>query len=181
MKNQTVFNRYARALLSLGLADGQFARYGQDLEGLAGALTALGEETKALFSPIYPAGVRRGMLEGILARAALSPLAANFVRLLLDNGHLENLAEIVATYGRLVDAEKGLIRARVTCASPLNQAEIDAIKAALGKFSGRQVELAVDQDAELIGGVVARLGDLTIDGSVRTQLAKLAEGLDRLS
>jgi len=181
MKNQTVVNRYARALLGLGLADRQYDRYGLELKELAGALAALGEEAKALVSPSYPAGVRRKMLESILARAALSPLVTNFVQLLMDKGHLGRLGEVAATYNALADVEKGLIRAKLTSASPLNEAVIEAVKTSLSRFSGRQVELTVDQDPGLIGGVVARLGDLIIDGSVRTQLGRLASSLEKLN
>ncbi|GHV56709.1 ATP synthase subunit delta [Deltaproteobacteria bacterium] len=181
MKNQTVINRYAHALLNLGLDDGQYVRYGEELQGLASALAALGEEAKTLTSPTYPAAVRRRMLDQILARAALSPLVTNFIGLLLDKGHLSELSGIAATYSNLADAERGLVRGRLTSAAPLGAAEIEAVQAALGKFSGRRVELSVDRDPGLIGGVVARLGDLTIDGSLRTQISKLAERLDRLS
>ena len=181
MKNQTLVNRYARALLGLGLDDGQYERYGLELKELAGALAALGEEAKVLISPTYPAGLRRKMLETILARAALSPLVTNFVHLLMDKGHLGYLGEMSATYNALADAEKGLIRARLTSASPLNEAEIEAVKTSLSRFSGRRVELTVDQDPGLIGGMVARLGDLVIDGSLRTQLGRLAAGLESLN
>jgi len=180
MKNQTIINRYARALLSLGLADGQYERYGQELKGLAGALADLGEEAKILVSPGYPAGIRRSILESILARAALNPLVANFVLLLLDKGHLGRLAEVAATYNALVDAEKGLLRAGLTSAAPLSGAEIEAVKASLSLFSGRQVELTADQEPDLIGGVVVRLGDLIIDGSIRTQLGRMAARLEKL-
>ena len=181
MKNQTVVNRYARALLNLGLADGQYDRYGQELKGLAEALTAVGEEAKTLISPSYPAGVRWKMLDLILDRAALPPLVSNFVRLLMDKGHLGRLGEMAVTYNALADVEKGLIRARLTSAFSLSETEIEEIKTSLSHFSGRQVVLTVEQDPGLIGGVVARLGDLVIDGSVRTQLGRLAASLDRLT
>ncbi len=181
MKNQTIVNRYARALLSLGLADGQYDRYGLELKELAGALADLGEEAKILVSPGYPAGLRRSILELILAKAALSPLVANFVLLLLDKGHLGRLSEVAATYNALADAEKGLVRASLTSASPLSGAEIEALKTSLSRFSGRQVELTADQEPGLIGGLVVRLGDLIIDGSVRTQLGRLAARLERLA
>ena len=180
MKNQTVVNRYARALLSLGLADGQYDRYGLELKELAEALAALGAEAKALTSPCYPAGVRRKMLDLVLDRAALSPMVANFVRLLMDKDHLGRLGEMAVTYNALADAEKGLVRARLTSAFPLSEMEIEAVKASLSSFSGRRVELTVDQDSRLIGGMVARLGDLVIDGSLRTQIGRLAASLERL-
>jgi F-type H+-transporting ATPase subunit delta len=181
MKNQTIVNRYARALLSLGLADGQYDRYGLELKDLAGALADLGEEAKILVSPGYPAGLRRKILDLILARAALSPLVANFIQLLMDKGHLGRLGEVAATYNALAAAEKGLVRAGLTSAFPLSAAEIEAVKTSLRRFSGRQVELTADQDPDLIGGVVVRLGDLIIDGSVRTQLGRMAASLERLS
>ena len=181
MKNQTLVNRYARALLGLGLADGQYEGYGRELKELAEALASLGEEAKALVSPGYPSGVRARMLDLILARAALSPMVTNFIQLLMDKGHLARLGEMAATYNALVDAEKGLVRARLTSASSLSELEIEAVRTSLSRFSGRQVELTVDQDPGLIGGVVARLDDLIIDGSVRTQLGRLAVSLAHLA
>jgi len=181
MKNQAIVNRYARALLSLGLADGQYERYGQELKELAGALAGLGEEAEILVSLAYPAGIRRSILERILARAAVSPLVANFVLLLQDKEHLGRLGEVTAAYNALVDAEKGLVRAVLTSASPLSAAEMEALKTSLSRFSGRQVELTARQEPGLIGGVVVRLGELIIDGSVRTQLGRLAASLERLS
>jgi len=99
---------------------------------------------------------------------------------LLDKGHLGRLAEVAATYNALVDAEKGLLRAGLTSAAPLSGAEIEAVKASLSLFSGRQVELTADQEPDLIGGVVVRLGDLIIDGSIRTQLGRMAARLEKL-
>jgi len=181
MKDKTIVNRYARALLSLGLADGQYDRYGRELQELAGALAGLGEEAEILVSLAYPAGIRQKILALILARAAVSPIVANFVQLLLDKSHLNRLSEVAVVYNALVDAEKGLVRAALTSASPLSAAEIEAVRTSLSRFSGRQVELTVDQEPDLIGGVVVRLGELIIDGSVRTQLGRMAARLERLN
>ena len=180
MKNHTVVIRYARALLEIGKADGQFDQYGRELKELAGSFLGAGDEAKALISPIYPEGVRRKMLEAVLAKAAPSRMVGNFVRLLLDKGRLAELADIAEAYNKLADEEKGVIQATVTSAVPLNPGEVEAIRSSLNKFAGRKVVLSVDQDPSIIGGLVAKLGDMTIDGSVRTQLNKLSERLDNL-
>lgn len=180
MKNYTVVKRYAQALLDLGRADGQYEQYGRELTQLSAALAGAGEAARALISPVFPEGVRRKMLLAVLQRAALSPLVNNFVRLLLDKGHLGELADIAEAYNRMADAEKGVIQAQVTSAGPLSAAELAAIREALNRFAKRQVELTVNQDPAIIGGLVARLGDLTIDGSVRTQINKLSGLLDAL-
>jgi F-type H+-transporting ATPase subunit delta len=180
MKNNTVIKRYAQALLDLGKADGKYAQYGQELKSLAEAISGLGDEARPLTSPAFPEGVRRAMLKAVVARAGLSPLVSNFVYLLMDKDRLGELVDIAAKYNQLADEERGVVQATITTAQALAAKDIEAINRSLSTFAGRAVELAVELDPSIIGGVVARLGDLTIDGSVRTQINKLAEKLDNL-
>ncbi|UQZ87920.1 ATP synthase F1 subunit delta [Deltaproteobacteria bacterium Smac51] len=178
MKNHTVVKRYARALLWLGLEDGKFADYGRDLEQLSQAIGGAGEESKALLSPFFPHQVRRKMLDGILEKAGLNTLTSNFVKLLMDNERLPDLPDIAEVYKKMVDEHNGVIRATLTSATDLEDSQIEAIKGALSGFAGRKVELNVTRDPSIIGGLIAQMGDLTIDGSVRTQMNKLAQLLD---
>lgn len=180
MKNQTAAKRYAQALISLGIADGKYVAYGQELGQLSAALGGAGDLAKALTSPVYPREVQKKMLAGIVTKASLSPMVSNFVNLLLDKGRLGELADITEAYTALSDAERGIVRAKVSSAVPLSDSEISAITASLSKFAGKAVELTANQDLSIIGGLMAQLGDLTIDGSVRTQLGRLAEKLDSL-
>lgn len=180
MKNHTVAKRYARALLELGKADGQYVRYGQELKDLAASFDGAGEIVKALLSPAFPLRLRQGMVDKIIKNAGLSPLVANFVHLLMDKGRLADLPDIAEAYNVLSDAEKGVVRAQLTSANPLDLKEVEAIRVSLSKFTGKTVELSLAEDPGLIGGLVAKLGDLTIDGSVRTQINKLSEQLDAL-
>ena len=180
MKNHTVVKRYAQALLSLGLADGNYVTYGKQLGQLTRALKEVGDLGKALFSPVYPRAVQKKMLAGIVAKAELSPLVSNFVNLLLDKGRFNELPDIVDAYTSLADAERGIVRAKVTSAMPLSDSEVSAIAESLNKFAGITVELTLEQDPSIIGGLMAQLGDLTIDGSIRTQFNKLAERLDNI-
>ncbi len=178
MKNSTVVKRYARALLLLGLEDGKFADYGRDLEELSRALAGTGEEGKALLSPFFPKKARREMLNRVLDRAGLAALSSNFVKLLMDNDRLGDLPDIAEAYKAMVDERNGVIRATLTSAADLEDGQIEAIKDALSNFAGRKVELTVAKDQSIIGGLIARMGDLTIDGSVRTQMNNLARLLD---
>jgi F-type H+-transporting ATPase subunit delta len=87
------------------------------------------------------------------------------------------LPQVLVAYKFLSDEKEGLIRGTLTTASALGQSELSAVKSALGMFMGQQVELTVKVDQSIIGGLVARLGDLVIDGSVRTQLDNLGRSL----
>ena len=180
MKNHTVIKRYARALLAIGKEDGNFAAYGRELKELADTLAAAGEMAKALTSPAYPDGLRRKSLTEILNKAALSPKVNNFVQLLADKGRLAELQDVAEAYNLLADEERGIIHGSLVSAKALSPDEVEAIRSSLNKFSGHQVELTIEEDPSIIGGLIARLGDLSIDGSVRTQLAKLSEQLDAL-
>lgn len=180
MKNNTVVKRYARALLEIGLADGQFSKYGLDLQELTQAIREAGQNAKFLTSPAFPEGVRRKALQAILDKAALSPMVNNFVSLLMDKGRLGDLENIADAYRHLANEVQGILPATIISAAPLSDTEIQAIGDSLNKFAKRKVELTITEDSSIIGGLIARMGDLTIDGSVRTQLAKLAERLDNL-
>ena len=84
---------------------------------------------------------------------------------------------IARAYRDLADAHTGRVRARVTSAEPLTAAAADRVRRALEERTGKKVIVETAVDPSLIGGVVAQVGDLVLDGSVRTQLADLRSKL----
>ena len=97
--------------------------------------------------------------------------------MLADNRRLVLLPEIAALYDELkADAER-VVRATVTSAQPLDAAELEKIRASLRRRFGQDVEVATAVDAALIGGAVIDAGDIVIDGSIRTKLARLGAAL----
>ena len=169
----TLASRYARALMDLGEEDGKYRKYGEELRGFSSALEEAGEAAKVLSSPAYPLDFRKKILGSILEKASLSPAVGNFIRLLFDRGRFPVLPEVSEVYGRLMDEKEGIIRGTVYSVSPLEQRDFSAIREALSIYSGKRAELVQKIDPSLIGGVTARLGDLVLDGSVRTRLARL--------
>ncbi|MDR1308365.1 MAG: ATP synthase F1 subunit delta, partial [Deltaproteobacteria bacterium] len=109
-------------------------------------------------------------LAGILGKSGFSPAVSNFLRLLHDKGRLGKLADIASAYAQLCDEADGLLRGTLTTAAPLAKRELSAIKGALSTLTGAKVDLEVVLDPSIIGGLVARLGDLVVDSSLRTQL-----------
>ncbi|MDR1608752.1 MAG: ATP synthase F1 subunit delta [Deltaproteobacteria bacterium] len=165
--------RYAQALFSIGLDDQAHEAYGQELAGFWASLKAAGQIGQVLSSQAYPKEVRSQALEAILAQAKLARVVGDFLRLLLLKGRFGFLEAIVQAYQKLLDDKNGLIRGTVTTAGPLDDSQLAALKSALGAYIGRRVEVTVKSDPAIIGGVVAQLGDLVLDGSLRAKLNRL--------
>lgn len=107
----------------------------------------------------------------------LSNEGRNLVRLLVENGRLNVLADIAGMFDELKNQHQGALDVHVTSAYAMDAAQEQQLAEALKKKLGRDINISSDQDPELIGGVKVRAGDLVIDGSVQGQLSKLANVL----
>ncbi|MFD0724323.1 F0F1 ATP synthase subunit delta [Lysobacter brunescens] len=113
----------------------------------------------------------------LLSPESSSQAFADFLALLADNRRLPLLPEIAGLFEELrADAER-IVKAKVTSATALQASEVDGIKAALKRRFGREVELQTAVDESLIGGAVIDAGDVVIDGSLRSKLARLQTAL----
>jgi F-type H+-transporting ATPase subunit delta len=167
--------RYARAILEVASDKQSHERVGQELDDLAAAFVASRDLREALTNPVFPRAQRRQVLEALLARVAASPETRNFVLLLLDRERIVTLPDIARELRAMVDEKLGRVRAEVTSARPLPAEHVAQIQAALEKAAGKKVLLEKSEDPSLLGGVVAKLGDIVYDGSVRTQLERMRE------
>ena len=168
-----VANRYARALFELGGAKNMSEALGAELDALAATYAASAELRETLENPVFKLAERRGVLEKILPRMGASPHMRSFALLLLERGRIGTLPSIARSYRLLADAALGRVRATVQSARPLDAATAASVQRALEKRTGKKVLLSTSVDPDLIGGIVARVGDLVFDGSLRTRLQNL--------
>jgi F-type H+-transporting ATPase subunit delta len=173
----SVARRYARALFGIGIDAGNFEALGHEIDELSSLLAGSPELRNALENPVFRPEEKRAVLEQILPRVTPTAEVRRFVLLLLERRRLVMLPAIARAYRDLADAHAGRVRAKVTSAEPLSPAALEGIRRALGQRTGKQVLVEAEVDPDLIGGVIARVGDLVLDGSVRTQLAELREKL----
>ena len=179
MRNFTISRRYARALLSLGKEDGNYLKYGEELKAFSELLKRETQAQYILQSPIYDFTSRSNLLKAILEKAGLSPTVNSFIRLLLAKGRIRYLEDISLYYAQLTDELSNIKRAMVTAAVQLSDDIIQRIQATLKEVVQKEVVVTVKQDPSIIGGIVAQVGDLTLDGSLRTQLKSLKESLKK--
>ncbi len=100
-------------------------------------------------------------------------MLVRFVQKLVSNRRQMLLPEIAIEYGNLRDQQEGRVHARVTVARAMSDADLQALATQLGKALGKSVVPHVTTDASIMGGVVIRVGDTVMDGSVRKRLQVL--------
>ena len=166
--------RYAGALFAL--AEEQGAQEGW-YEALGRARDVLSDRTAALYfgEPRIP---RERKLDAVgLIAAGQHQLIANFLGLLVERQATSLLPSIVREFGALLNESQGRVQASVATAAPLSQQQQTRLAASLGAALAKTVALDVYEEPDIIGGMVVRIGDQVIDGSVRSRLAALRRQL----
>lgn len=173
----SVARRYAKAVLAIGVDDGNLERVGREVRVLASAFRRSEELSQTLASPVFPRSDREKVLRALLDRIGATQTVVNFTRLLLDRERLGILPDISRELDAMVDARAGRVAARVTSAAPLDEPQVLRLTKTLEALSGKKVDMKVEQDPSLLGGVVAQVGDMVYDGSLRTQLERIRQDL----
>lgn len=177
MASGSLARRYARALLEIGVEQGSYERLGREVAQLADAIKSSSELEAALSNPAFPRSEREKILRAVLQRLGASQPVVNFTRLLLDRERVFALPDISRELMAMIDEKAGRVKAKITSAAPLSPSQEQQILRTLEGLSGKKIEVEKDQDPALLGGVVAQVGDLVYDGSLRTQLEKIRRGL----
>ncbi len=179
MKNLVIARRYAKALLLIGKEDGKTETYREELAGFSELIEKEKTLQQAINNPLYHAAGRKKVLETIIAKLALSEIMKSFLTLLFDKGRFVYLSSINDFYQKLADELKGIARASLVSATELSSETVEKILTTLSQRTGKDIILEVEQDPGLIGGIVTRIGDLVLDGSIKTQLLNMRESLKR--
>jgi len=173
MRGGTAAHRYAKALFGLAEDERRHREVRGELQTLSALFDGNRELRDALLTPRHPAAERKAALREIGRLASVSPLVEKFLSYLIDQRRLIAFDAIVEAYEGLADEAEGLVTAEVISASPLDDRRKDRLRRALSDRTGREVRLEIEVDPALIGGAIAKVGDLVFDGSIRTQLGQL--------
>jgi F-type H+-transporting ATPase subunit delta len=179
MRSSAAARRYARALFALADETGSVAQIRGEIAQIAALFESEPALRNALFRPLHPVAERRAVLRTLCDRLSLSATVKNFFAFAIDQRRLIDFDAIRSEFESLADAAAGLVKARITAAAPLDDAQRERLQSALAARTGRSVELDVSVDPSLIGGVVASVGNVLFDGSLRTQLQQLRDNLSR--
>ena len=176
---RTLARRYARALLGTAEEQGGDAieKVEADVLGLAEMWVTSTDLRNLMQHPSVPREKKKETFAKLLA-GRVSDVTIRFVGLLVEKKRLFLIEDIAQEFSKAADEARGIARARVRTFMPLGDAQREKLRARLARFTNRKtIELEESVDPALLGGIVVRIGDQVLDGSVEGQLRKLRERL----
>lgn len=174
-RNDTAVRRYAEAAFEVGLRDNTVEAWRAELD--TAALIASDERVGRMLANPAIALEQRDELAKRLFGTVVSGPVLNLIQLMIRRGRIHELPRLAAEFQRLDNARQGITLATATSAAPLTNDEIQALTERMEQFAGGRIELDTQVDPSLLGGVVVRVGDRLIDGSVRGRLERLRNQL----
>ena len=177
MSNSAISLRYAKALLNIASEEKQVEQYAEELAGIASVLKREDLLRLLLDSPTFPLAKKSAMMHDIIGQMQLSEGMGKFLDLLLQKGRITYLPQIDVNYRKFADELSGVVRAKIKAANKLTKKRAEEIKDGLEKQTGKHVVLSVETDESLIGGLQAEISGKLFDGSVKTQLKRIADTL----
>lgn len=172
MSQRTVARRYAGALYEEARDTGVLEAVDEDVRMLRESVESVGKLSRFFTSPVIPQEKKDDVLQSLLGDR-VEDLLLRFLRLLIRKDRETMTKEILDEYQALRDEHQGIVDAHVTVARSLSDEDREAVTEALESKTGKSVRLHVEEDPELIGGIVIRVGDRVFDGSVRNKLSNL--------
>lgn len=179
MPRLIIAKKYAKALLGVGLQDGNYEILGRDLNQMADLLGESKDLRAVLRSPAFPKSAQKTIARRIGERLGFAATTVKLIELLIHRKRMDHFFMITKIYRDLGDEAAG--RTRVTLATPLELpfGLVEEIKNLMASMTGKEVILSGEKDPSLIGGVLIKNGNIVYDGSLKAQLGKLKHDLDK--
>jgi len=179
LSTSAIAKRYAKALVGIAAEQQTVEQYGSELGKVCEAFGVEEYLRLILESPTFPLEKKGAILKDLMEMLEISPGMQGFLGLLLEKDRIQYLGQINRDYSQLADDLAGVVRAAVTSSRDLDGKQQEAIKAGLEQQTGKQVELSVAVDEELIGGLQVEIGGRLFDGSLKTQLKRIEDTLKK--
>lgn len=176
MRFRAIARRYAGALFEAAKQAEAIDFVESDLGLITYSLQTMPRLKEALEHPLIPAERKKVIIADVF-KGEIQDVMLHFLSLIVDKRREDILEDVEQEYVRLANEFRGVVTAMVTSAVPLAASEKSELRGKLEDLTGKKVELELGEDPALIGGLVVRIGDTVMDGSVRGYLASLKNQL----
>jgi F-type H+-transporting ATPase subunit delta len=168
---------YANGILELARAEGEAERVENELFDIAQTLDKSAELRSSLTDPQLPMERKQAVIDELLGGRA-SSLTVGLIQFIVSQGRISELPDMARAVAERAAETRSKALAEVRSAIPLDADTVDRLAAALSKATGKNVEVKVIVDEAVIGGIVARIGDTVIDGSIARRVDSLRQALN---
>ncbi|KAM4887897.1 ATP synthase peripheral stalk subunit OSCP, mitochondrial [Thomomys bottae] len=174
--------RYATALYSAASKQKKLEQVEKELLKLSQLLKDP-KVSAAVLNPYIKRSVKVKSLSDITSKEKFSPLTANLMSLLAENGRLSNAQGIISAFSTMMSVHRGEVPCIVTTATPLNSTVLSELTTVLKSFlsQGQVLKLEVKTDPAIMGGMIVRIGEKYVDMSARTKIQKLSRAMREMS
>lgn len=177
MKQTILARRYSKALFAVSKEEGTFEKYSESLQGLRKLFAESPQVVDALTNPLYPLDAKEKVMVAIADSIGADKIMVKFLGLLVQKKRAEILPEIAEEFQAMVNEENNIVYGSVVTAIELSSELQSKVQATLEKLTGKKVKLISNIDPSILGGIVAKVGDLVLDGSIKAQLAGLNDSI----
>ncbi len=178
-RQEATARRYAKALFLVARESGRLEAVGDEIAGFVEVMAANRRLDEVLTRPWLKGSTKKSVAIAVADRLGCGKLVKDFLGLLALRGRMDHVGQVARAYQGLLDMERGLVRARVRSAVALSDGERGKLRAGLARVAGKEVIVEESVDSTLLGGFVAQIGSLVLDGSLNGQLARMRERLVR--
>jgi F-type H+-transporting ATPase subunit delta len=175
-KRDDVVRGYAEAMVSIAEAEGELEPVEEQVYAFAKMVEKRAKVREALIDPELPNENKRNLIGEVLGERA-NPVAVNLLGLVVYLGRARDIGRIAESLVEVAAERRQQVVGEVRSAVPLTDAQRRRLAEALSSATGRKVEVKVIVDPDLVGGVVARVGDVIFDGSIRSRLDEAKQQL----
>jgi F-type H+-transporting ATPase subunit delta len=165
--------RYAKALADVVLPKQEVEQVRTELGSFSSLLSGSRELFNVLTSPAVGIQQKKSLLQSIASRTGYSTTTRNFLYILADHHRINLFEEILAAVQRELNQRLGIQTVQITTVSPLREEQVKMLTHRLRDLLQKEIQLHLQTDPKLIGGVVAKVGSTIYDGSIREQLQQL--------
>lgn len=176
MREESVSRRYAAALFNQARTNGTLKETSADLAVIAETLVAAPGLAALVGHPLVTQSRKKEALTGAFS-SKISAATLSFLNLLADKRRTGLLADVKAEFDSLLREHNNVVAATAISAVPLTKTQLTALEKALEKRTGKDIELTTSTDPSLMGGILVRIGDTVLDGTVKGKLDRLREQL----
>ena len=180
MLNGAVGARYAEALYEIAEREKAVDAIEEELKAVETVIKDNRDLQKILYHPRITPEDKQDLLNQLFS-GKVSTVTMEFLKLLVERQREQYLSDIVSHYAILANKARNITEAKISSAVELTAEEREQMAQLLNKITGIKVETSYSVDPSLVGGVVVRIGDRVIDGSIRTRLATLREHIRQIS